>query len=428
MFQSLILSIICIIGGIFLIIRAKVEFNRSKNITPEEREKQRQKEEKFSGRTLYFSNVALREKQECYLRKKGIFEDMNTIERAECKTAIYWILRYIDEIFLEDTKNFFTQQGKRRLHIALNNLLSMIACFRKEQIQEDLTTVCKLFQYALEKEDVGGIFYAHHILSDINFWILDQPFLEEEFETWQQKPPKQKETKVFYGMARSWEYPYPKDITKRIKAIALPKEEEIFDIKSHFAKKQMELAQTFYTLEQWQIQQILQYCDAIGNLLNEIIHLKAADIEVEQLNEMELALINQNDACTKGIVRHYAALMRELNKIIELLPEGCLQSDFNEIKQGIQEVYDNQDNVEYASYEPVLWAKRMIDEINHFVLPKEIDWNENHFYYGLTATMRDREPDPVMEIDGVETVVPAERDFFARIILTENGTEKNNGK
>ncbi len=428
MFQSLILSIICIIVGFFLIIRAKIEFNRFENMTPQEKEKQRQQEERFSGRTLYFSNVALRERQECYLRKKGIFEDMSIVERAECKTAIYWILRYIDEIFLENTSLFFTQEGKRRLSIALHNLLSMTDCFKREQVQQDLTTVCKLFQYALEKEDVGGIFYGHHILSDINFWILDSPFPEEELETWQPRPPKQKETKVFYGMTRSWEYPYPKDVAKRIKSITLPTKEEIFDIKSHFAKKQMELAQTFYKLEDWQIQQMIQYCQATGKLLNEIMQLKAADVEIEQLNEMEMALLNHDSACTKGIVRYYATLTGELDKAIDLLEESNLKSDLSEIKQGIQNIYDNQTNESYPSYEQVVWVKRMMDEINHFILPKETDWHENHFYYGLTATMRDREPDAVVETDGVETIVPAERDFFGRIVLEENVKKENSSK
>ncbi len=123
---------------------------------------------------------------------------MNVIERAECKTAIYRIIRFIDKIFLKDEKGFFTEKGKKRLTIALNNILSMRYCFKKEQVQEDLITVCKLLQYTLEKEDVSGVFYAHHILSDLNFWILDQPFAKGEFETWEKKIPKQKETRVFY--------------------------------------------------------------------------------------------------------------------------------------------------------------------------------------------------------------------------------------
>ena len=136
--------------------------------------------------------MPLREKEECCLRKQSIFEDMNVIERAECKTAIYRIIRFIDKIFLKDEKGFFTEKGKKRLTIALNNILSMRYCFKKEQVQEDLITVCKLLQYTLEKEDVSGVFYAHHILSDLNFWILDQPFAKGEFETWEKKIPKQK--------------------------------------------------------------------------------------------------------------------------------------------------------------------------------------------------------------------------------------------
>ena len=119
MFQSLVLSIICIIWGFILIIQARMEMKQSQN--PKQKQKAEEKEDKFSGRTLYFSNVPLREMEECCLRKQGIFEDMNVIERAECKTAIYWIIRFIDKIFLEDAKGFFTEEGKKRL-MASNRL------------------------------------------------------------------------------------------------------------------------------------------------------------------------------------------------------------------------------------------------------------------------------------------------------------------
>ena len=43
----------------------------------------------------------------------------------------------------------------------------------------------------------------------------------EELNTWEPKPPKQKETRVFYGITKSWEYAYPKDLQKKIKNITL---------------------------------------------------------------------------------------------------------------------------------------------------------------------------------------------------------------
>ena len=65
----------------------------------------------------------------------------------------------------------------------------------------------------------------------------------------------------------------------------------------------------------------------------------------------------------------------------------------------------------------------MIEEINRFILPKEIDWHDNYFYYGATTTMRDVQQDPIVEIAGIETTMPAERDFFDRIIEGEYKTE-----
>ncbi len=72
MFQSLVLSIICIIWGFILIIQARMEMKQSQN--PKQKQKAEEKEDKFSGRTLYFSNVPLREMEECCLRKQGILK------------------------------------------------------------------------------------------------------------------------------------------------------------------------------------------------------------------------------------------------------------------------------------------------------------------------------------------------------------------
>lgn len=415
MVQSLVLSIICIIWGFILIIQARLEMQEPKA----SKQKPEDTDEKFSGRTLYFSNVPLREMEECCVRKKNIFEDMNVVERAECKTAIYWIIRFIDKVFSEDAKGFFTEENKKRLNTALNNLLSMRICFKKQQVQDDLTTVCKLFKYTLEKEDVSGVFYGHHILSDLNFWILDQPFPVEELKTWQPKPPRQKETRVFYGISKSWEYSYPRDLQKKIKNITLPEQQEVFDIRAHFTQKYMELAQTFYTLEDWHIQQMIEYCATIEQIFSEVISFQAADVIMEELNEMEQAIFDKNAAATKGVLKYYSTLTMELDRTIGFLPECVLQQDFNTIRQKIQNIYDNQDNIEYQSYDEVFLAKRMIEEINHFVLPKEIDWHDNYFYYGVTNTMRDIQPDPVIDVAGIETTMPAQRDFFDRIIEGE---------
>ena len=79
-------------------------------------------------------------------------------------------------------------------------------------------------------------------------------------------------------------------LQKKIKNITLPKEEEIFNIRAHFAQKHMDLAQAFYTMEEWHIQQVTEYCNTMQQILEEIMTYKAADVEIDELNEMELAI------------------------------------------------------------------------------------------------------------------------------------------
>ncbi len=76
----------------------------------------------------------------------------------------------------------------------------------------------------------------------------------------------------------------------------------------------MELAQTFYTLEEWHIQQMIEYCNAMEQIFNEIISFRAADVDIEQLNEMEQAIFDKNGAVTKGLLKYYNMLIMELDR------------------------------------------------------------------------------------------------------------------
>ena len=92
------------------------------------------------------------------------------------------------------------------------------------------------------------------------------------------------------------------------------------------------------------------------------------------------------------------------------LPECKLKQDFDAIRQKIQNVYDNQGNIEYQSYEEIFTAKKNDGRNQSFYFTKkEIDWHNNYFYYGTTTTMRDVQQDPFVEIAGIETTMPVER-------------------
>ena len=53
-------------------------------------------------------------------------------------------------------------------------------------------------------------------------------------------------------------------------------------------------------------------------------------------------------------------LTMELDRIEGFLPECNLKQDFESIRQKIQNVYDNQGNLDYHSYDKIFAAKRML--------------------------------------------------------------------
>jgi|GEM_PF-5079558 len=82
----------------------------------------------------------------------------------------------------------------------------------QEVSKEDITTVQKLIRHAVDKHDVLGLAYAHQILHDLDYWILNYPIHYPKVA-----PPDWKGVETYFGVTKSLEGAYPLEIEELLK-------------------------------------------------------------------------------------------------------------------------------------------------------------------------------------------------------------------
>ena len=120
----------------------------------------------------------------CFWERTGVIEIPGYTEKVDNKkdgdTYIQW---------LENVKQVFT------------NL----------KLRKDITTVQKLIKYAVDNHDIKGLWYAHQILHDLDYWILNYPI---HFPKGKPAPPDWKGVDSYFGVTKTLESCYPPEIEK----------------------------------------------------------------------------------------------------------------------------------------------------------------------------------------------------------------------
>lgn len=81
--------------------------------------------------------------------------------------------------------------------------------FTDSELSNDITTVQKLIKYAVDNHDIKGLWYAHQVIHDIDYWILNYPI---EFQAGRPAPPDWSGVNCYFGVTRTLEGSYPPEI------------------------------------------------------------------------------------------------------------------------------------------------------------------------------------------------------------------------
>ena len=81
--------------------------------------------------------------------------------------------------------------------------------FTNSKLCDDITTVQKLIEYAVDNRDIKGLWYAHQILHDLDYWVLNYPI---HFPVGKPAPPDWKGVDTYFGVTKTLEGSYPSEI------------------------------------------------------------------------------------------------------------------------------------------------------------------------------------------------------------------------
>lgn len=83
--------------------------------------------------------------------------------------------------------------------------------FTDERLRDDINPAQELIRYAVDNHDIKGLWYAHQVLHDLDYWILNYPI---HFPKGKPAPPDWKGVDTYFGVTKTLEGSYPSEIEK----------------------------------------------------------------------------------------------------------------------------------------------------------------------------------------------------------------------
>lgn len=136
-----------------------------------------------------------------YFENGFIYESENWIKKLsdpESPGWIFWEKTGIIEIpgYTEKVDN---QKSGDTYIQWLDNVKQV---FSDPNLIDDITTVQKLIKYAVDNHDIKGLWYAHQVLHDLDYWALNYPI---HYPIGKPAPPDWKGIDTYFGVTKTLE-------------------------------------------------------------------------------------------------------------------------------------------------------------------------------------------------------------------------------
>lgn len=309
--------------------------------------------------------------------RKEILSEYSNIRVYTSKGALFKIVENL-EVMIDhnDGSNTLRYINKDTLSVMRQNLFSIAELFDGSTIYEDLLTTIRLIEYSANNDDMSGLFLAHHILSDVNFWFMDYPADKKTFKTWEMTPSIIG-MDTYYGLSKTLGNEYPAEITERIS----------FEDKENYTKD-------ILVLEIEHNERIIEKTKyyIAEDAYNEIgINTKNA------VNFLEKELINYDPMFAKDFHKNIEAQQEQLiayiEKAIEIqeakdTPHFGIQlkskSEYEAALKLLEKYYESPWDGDYSSehYDLLRQSYRMLDELYNLFFNNDFELNK-HYYSTL---------------------------------------------
>jgi hypothetical protein len=333
---------------------------------------------------LFYSGIPVPTDADALKIKEGLSSGLSTFGMAKIRTLLYDAISYFDLIIaeysavgstrfrenLEAAATVYMSYGGKPLSIrdTISELQDIKACVDSPEAIRDIETAQMLLYDTVTNNRIDGLFFAHHILSDLTYWGYMYGLDTHEFLTWELSPDI-RERGIFYGLTNTWGYAYPSCVTERIQQVSFDdiEPEVSMDLKTLIDAKDAEIAQLASSMNMDDFTLLAETLDGMNEVLASIAY-EGADMQT--YNEQ---LLNDIDICLS--ISSDSVLLVDLSVV-----QGNL-AEYNEIPK--TNTFFPEAEQKYCVYR----CKRIVNELSEIVFANDRPTEFDAPYYGMTKVL-----------------------------------------
>jgi hypothetical protein len=337
---------------------------------------------------IYYSEADSPLEEETVAVKAKCVEGLSTYGVSKIRAALLSmtdsLVSVMEDYGASEEEAYWEQQESqlpivyRRIEVMISNIESIKKTVLDKDVTTDLTTVQKLLAFSKDNDDISGVFYAHHVLSDLSYWGYNYGLNTEEYKTWELTPPM-KEQDCYYGVTKTWGLPYPESIQNIINENDLPGIEDIgpeFDLRGQVERGDESIDSFNSGYSDKEKQKIKMALNDMDGILCDYLY--------------EPGDSAPSDSPLDGA--KYEELLSLTDELTTMTKDSVISSDLRSVK-GFLSLYNNDE----GRLEPeadkqfiLISCHRIISELFGIVLNNEEPTAYNNPYYGALKLL---EPD-----------------------------------
>ena len=302
---------------------------------------------------LYKSSPGTPSEEDVTRIKETIYKDISTFGAAKIRTVFFDMIEY-QKLWLQQytpgSESYFWNSLSVQpvnLEDMINNLESVKEYVSNEDVKFDISSVQTLLAYSLNSQNVDGLFYAHHILSDLNYWGFSHGIDTTEFLSWE-VPYEIKEISLYYAVSKTCGEEYP-DVINEI--VENPENtyvvnDNLYPLKEMIAQGDANISETTSSLSSDEVK-------TIAKNLDEIINGEIKSDSEKLLKELDncISIVENTPAKTDiETLKKFISLYIEPGDFDSHIKTSCLVSAIRISRELEQIVFYNDNAVNYNSY------------------------------------------------------------------------------
>ena len=324
---------------------------------------------------LYDTEAEVPSPDDAQIIKDRIYQGISTFGAAKIRSVFYqmiefqktWMNRYDTEGNLVDDPYIQEVAGYEDM---INNLESIKEYISDDAVKEDITSIQSLIAYSVNVETIHGLFFAHHIFSDMNYWGFSYGL-----DAWEM-PVEVYELERYYGISKTWGNEYP-DVVKKMLEDPNSKyviTKDLFPFKDHVEAMDAEIASVVQGVGEDNIENIVYTLTMISRgtlgLVADSMSPDGEDTTIEKTPDELIAMVDECISLSAGTSVEMD--MQTIKNFIQWYKKTPDSDDTSKTRLKAQSMY---------------FASRLAKDLFQVVFDNDNASGYNRIYFGMSRML-----------------------------------------